>query len=121
MSEQHLLYLPQFQSIVCRVCNYALRKDSIRRHFERYHKDIPLKQRRELEDYVKDFDIREIKEIQNPWTEVPEVIGLKVHEGFMCMFEGCHHLRTTLMSIQKHCQREHGWTKSQGIHHVDTN
>ena len=71
-----------------------------------------------MENHVKDLDVRPIKEISNPPTEVAAIEGLKVHEGFMCTFGGCNHLRATLTSIEKHCQREHEWTKSKGTYHI---
>jgi Orsellinic acid/F9775 biosynthesis cluster protein D len=116
MSEQYVFYLEQFQSIVCRECQYGITKGGLRRHFERRHNSIPVKQRRDLETYIKQFDLREVKETQDPLNEVNPIEGLKIHEGYMCTVQGCHHLRTTLMSIQKHCQSKHGWTESKGTY-----
>jgi len=117
-SESHLLYLAQFQTMVCRACEHGLTKHGLRLHFERHHGEISLKERRELENYVKDFHIAETEDVQSPLTKVGIINGLKIHQGFICTSEGCGHLRTTLKSIKEHCRGEHGWTLSKGMCHI---
>jgi hypothetical protein len=119
MSEQqHLLYLQQFQTIICRQCQYGITKDGVRLHFERHHQAIALKRRRELENYAKEFDVCEAKDVNSPSKEIKAIEGLKIHEGFVCRFNGCNHSCVKLKSIQKHCQIKHDWTASKGTRHI---
>lgn len=118
MSEQYILYLQLFETIICRECQYGITKDGIRLHFSRHHQMIPLKQRRELENYVLNFHVTDIKNVVTPIKEVNAVQGLKIHEGFMCTWKDCGHLRGTVPSIILHCVEEHGWIKSKGAYTV---
>ena len=99
MSNQYLLYLQQFQTIICRECEYGITKKGVRLHFLRHHQEIALKERQELDDYVKNFDAREVKDVKSPSKEVIAIEGLKIHEGFIYTFEECNHLRFILKSI----------------------
>lgn len=119
MSEQSLLYLEQFRTIICRECQYGITKGGIRLHFRRHHRDIPLEQRRELESYAQTFDITETKDVQHPTEEINVIEGLRIYEnGLMCVWSGCNHLRSTLTSMKQHCFEEHGWIESKGMLYV---
>lgn len=118
---QYLLYLQQFQTIVCCECEYGVTKNGLRLHFERHHKMIPLKERRELENYVQNFDVLEVKNVPTPSQEVGIIEGLKVHKGFVCTHKECNHLHTTLESMKKHCQKKHEWFESKGTGYILTN
>jgi Orsellinic acid/F9775 biosynthesis cluster protein D len=119
MSLQYVLYLDEFKVVICRQCEYGITKGGIRLHFERHHTSIPVKDRRALENHLLSLQIAEVKDVKAPVTAVEFIKGLKIHEGYMCAAEGCHHLRTTLVSIKKHCQSEHRWTASKGTYYND--
>ena len=114
-SEQYILYLQSLQTIVCQLCHFGIAKGGIRLHFERHHKSIPINERRALEEYIKQFNVCEIKSVERPSREITAIEGLKIHEGFICMWENCSHLRTTPTSMKQHCFEVHGWIKSKGV------
>jgi hypothetical protein len=114
MSEQLLIYLPQFHVIVCRECQYAINKRGVNKHFRRLYQHIDIRVRNQLNDYVQKFDVWEVEQVETPTEEVEIIKGLKVLAGFICTVEGCNNKRTTLKSITEHCRDKHGWIKSNG-------
>ena len=109
MSEQYLLYLSEFETVVCRECKYGITKDGVRLHFRRHHKEVSLRKRQTLEIYAQTLNVRETRNVSTPMEQVTAIGGLMIHKGFKCTSVNCDHLCTTVESMKKHCGDKHSW------------
>ena len=108
----YLLYVREFEALICRSCQYALTPRGVARHLQRSHRSIPIHIRKDIVKFSDQFTAKEPEEIQSPNTEIEAIDGLKVIDGFAC--ESCNALYGSLLSMKVHCQRTHGWTESKG-------
>jgi Orsellinic acid/F9775 biosynthesis cluster protein D len=107
----YIIYSEEFSALICRSCGYGLNPNGVDRHIRKWHKGIPLDIRKRIVEWCDGQTVKHLSDIQTPTTEVDEIEGLKVVDGFMC--ETCNSLSGTPFSIQYHCQKSHGWTISK--------
>ena len=115
MSERYLSYIAEYHVLICLSCRHCISKTGLRLHFQRRHRDLPLRVRRELEDHVENLDVWRKTEVSHPSQTIPAIEGLKVQEGFICSYdERCNHLTSTDRSMMEHCRSVHSWIVSKG-------
>ena len=112
--EEYLLYNHEYSVVICRQHKYAITKDWIGRHFQEYHKTVPLKTRKEIEALVSELNLLDPIQVQLPSDTIP-VDGLTIYNGFKCSYDGCGALNGTVTSIKEHCKKKHKWIKSVGV------
>jgi hypothetical protein len=109
----YVLYLLEFNALICRTCQHGLTREGVARHFQRHHKSILTGVRKQLSSFASGLKVSNIDEIIFPLVEIDAIDGLDVIDGFAC--QECAGLYGTLKSIQKHCRERHGWVKANGI------
>jgi hypothetical protein len=89
--------------------------DWIIRHFRKFHKTIPLSTRQAIVNHCKTLNLLALEDVPIPMEPVQPVNRLPVLDGFQCEYEGCSELRSTELSMTKHCRDEHQWVLELGI------
>jgi hypothetical protein len=105
-----LRYLPDHKVIVCISCSYCIQSNGIELHFQRLHKLVPLKIRKQWVQHVKEtMDIEHVlkpDEVIIPVRTSGPVPELQLVHGFEC--RQCEHVCGKLVSAELH-GRTHGW------------
>jgi uncharacterized C2H2 Zn-finger protein len=109
----YVLYLSEFNALICRTCQHGLTREGVARHFQRHHKSISNRIRKQLSSFASSLRVSNVDEIIFPSVEIEAIDGLDVIDGFAC--QECGWLYGTLKSIQKHCRARHGWVQANGI------
>src|SRR5436305_6797425 len=107
MSEQYLLYLSEFETVVCRECKYEIIKDGVHLHFQRHHKEVSLRKRQTLKIYAQTLNVRETRNVSTLMKQVTAIKDLMIHKEFKYTSVNCDHLCTTMKSMKKHCDDKH--------------
>jgi hypothetical protein len=115
--EKHIVYLAQHMVLVCRQCQYGIIPSGIERHFIHYHGirntfTVSPMIRKELVELATSLELIRPEDITIP-DEVEVIPSLALTDGFEC--EICGKLAGTVLSMEKHCNTQHGWKKTQTI------
>jgi hypothetical protein len=113
--DQYITHNLDYNTIICRQHKQAIPPDWIPRHFREFHKTIPLSTRQAIINHCKTLNLLSLEDMIIPTEPVQPVHGLPVLDGFQCEYEGCSELRSTELSIKKHCRDEHQWVLELGI------
>src|SRR5437762_8694195 len=104
----YVIYNTQNHILICRQHGYGIAPDYITRHFRECHKEIPLKTRNEISEYAKTLELWMSEDVITRHDGL-FIEGLKVIAGYQCQYEGCHELRSSEISMKKHCHKVHRW------------
>jgi Orsellinic acid/F9775 biosynthesis cluster protein D len=107
----YIIHSKELNALICRSCRYGLNPKGVNRHLRKWHKGVPLEVRKKIVEWCDGVTVNELMDVQTPTTEVNEIEGLKVVDGFMCRI--CNSLYGTPDSIEQHCYTTHGWTISK--------
>jgi len=113
---EYLIYLPKEELIICRACKYALTPNGLELHLQRKHKTIPLPTRKILNTYSMGLDRRGPLTVIQPKRIIAGYDCLELIKGFQC--STCREFSKTIISMEVHCNRKHGWVKSNGNTHA---
>jgi Orsellinic acid/F9775 biosynthesis cluster protein D len=114
MSDHYLYYLPEFHVLVCRICQAAIPKGYVQRHFQKRHKDLELSLRLALNDHIKGLEIWDTQQVIVPYDGHIVIPDLKLYEGLGCLVPECNFHGTTVNSLKQHARESHEWVKSKG-------
>jgi Orsellinic acid/F9775 biosynthesis cluster protein D len=109
----YLIYVPEFEALICRGCEHGLTRECMTRHFQRLHKSVSTSVRKRLNDFMSGLRVSSAEDIKLPLMEIEAMDGLEVINGFECQY--CGGLYGTLRSMQNHCRDRHEWVKSRGM------
>jgi hypothetical protein len=112
---QYVIYNAHYKVLICRQHKYTITPDWVLRHFQEFHKAIPLATRQLIVDHSKSLDLVIPENVATPLELVQCIEGLSVVNGFQCQYEGCSELRSTERSIKEHCRRNHEWKAQTGV------
>jgi uncharacterized C2H2 Zn-finger protein len=114
---EYLVHLSAEQLIVCRMCKYALQPKGIDRHFKDHHcKVVRPSARAVLQEWADSKAPLDAKSVSQPTTIVTGYDCLTLIEGLQC--STCGTLGETLKSLNRQCNKNHGWVKSHGYYHL---
>src|SRR5271155_590102 len=71
MENQYLLYLDEYQALICKICECAINKtiDGTIKHFNRQHgKIIPLRERKLLSTFASELPVVSPEQLKMPET-----------------------------------------------------
>lgn len=109
--DQYIFHNHQHRVIICRQHHCAILPTGVWRHFQNYHKAVPVEVRKGIEERVKQLDLLPPSEVVLPDNNTM-VKGLEIVKGFRCLYKECNKLRGTIKSIQRHCC-SHKWINSE--------
>jgi hypothetical protein len=72
----YVLYLSEFNALICRTCQHGLTRDGVARHFQRHHKSISNGIRKQLSSFASGLTVSNIDEIIFPSIEIDAIDGL---------------------------------------------
>ena len=109
--DQYVKFNSEFQVLICLQHKYCLTPNGIERHFQRYHKNIPLAIRKEITQYGSQLNLISPNKVGVSNKVIAE---LALYEsGFKCKWNGCNEYATTERSIMEHCRGHRNWTSSK--------
>ena len=111
---QYVKYNSDYHVLICCQHGYGLAPDYIERHFRESHKTIPLETRRDIVSYSKTLDLWQPEQVNKSEPTFIPIQGLPIIHGFKCQYDGCGELRSTEISMGKHCREIHGWKGKEG-------
>jgi hypothetical protein len=82
----YVLYLAEFNVLICCTCQHGLTRGGVSRHFQRHHKWISNSIRKRLSSFASGLRVVNMDEIILPLVEIDAIEGLDVIEGFACWF-----------------------------------
>ncbi len=112
--DDYVIYNTQNHVLICRQHRCGIPPDWIARHFREQHKTISLEMRNKIIQYAKSLDLWE-PELVTTHHDDSFMEGLVVNIGYQCEYEGCTELRSSEISMQKHCHKVHRWVLAEGI------
>lgn len=113
--DKYLSHNEVYGIVICRQHRYAITPASVARHFQEYHKSVPIDLRKQLQDYVDSLGLSNPDNVDIPNNTVP-IHGLPIHKGFKCGYENCLELRRSEKSMKLHCGTKHAWKlKANGV------
>jgi hypothetical protein len=68
-------YVEDFKVLICRTCRHGLVATGVKKHFQRYHKCIPIEVRKRIVEFVAELDIKKPEEVELPIVEVAAIEG----------------------------------------------
>ena len=75
-------YVEEFKVLICRTCRHGLVATGVKKHFQRYHKRIPIEVRNRIVKFVAELDTKKPEEVEAPTVEVAVIKGLTtLHSG----------------------------------------
>jgi hypothetical protein len=113
--DEYITHNVTYNTIICCQHKQGIPPQWIARHFREFHKTIPLSTRQGIVNHCKTLNLLAPEDVAIPTEPVQPIHGLSVLDGFQCEYEGCSELRSTELSIKKHCRDEHQWVLEFGI------
>ena len=108
-----LVYLEDYKVLVCRLCKHAVLGVAL--HLQRFHLTIPLSTRQKLAKDAEGYDVCTPETVTLPRNEGAAIPEIELHNGLCCMQDGCDYTVVKEGSMIKHAQKQHSWTKAQGM------
>jgi hypothetical protein len=116
--QEYLIYLQEYQLLICITCKHTLSSSGIPRHLQIFHKIIPNPIRQKLIEYASTLLLKDESTVRVPTEAIPAIPYLATPiEGFRCTICTSIFSRTE-KGIRKHCQRAHGWLTAHGIYYL---
>lgn len=115
-ADQLFIRLPEYQVIVCRKCQYAVRPTGIVEHLRRSHHQIPASHARHVQETVFTWDgwVPDPQQLVFPTHVQRPIEGLATYtDGLLCTVnENCGYISRSERSMRQHWRNEHGWCVS---------
>ena len=112
--DQYVTYHNDYHVLICRQHAFGLSADYVERHFRESHKTIPIEIRKKIVHYSKTLDLWQSERVNNIAPTFVPIQGLHIISGLKCDYFDCKELRSTEISMEKHCRDNHGWKGKDG-------
>jgi len=105
----YIKYNEVYKVLICCEQQCTISPATIQEHFTKKHSDVLLKICQEILEYALTLELCHPNAVIHSLEKIPAVNGLKIHDGFVCNFEGCMDIHGTKNSIRRHCSMRHKW------------
>ena len=112
--DQYVNFNSNLHTLICLQHKFGLSPNWIERHFRESHKNILLKRRQEIITYSKSLDLWHPERVNTLLRSLVPIPELPIIQGWKCQDARCGELRSTKLSMKKHCRNNHGWKTVDG-------
>ena len=108
-----LIYLPDFQVLVCRKCQFAIQPSAISNHLKRHQ--IYRENRKRLLDTISQLQLHDPQDVPLPDSGSPAIPTLPVYNGYTCLLDSCGYNCASLKRMQSHVSATHSQSAVLGV------